>query len=275
MDKLIIVKHLYETLFTLDPIKSLAFFTKDCIILGKSAPQWIEEQFEWFNEHYFSKFNQPISKINVTFCDLPGYEKIIRVFNNKTLLWEDEFIFEGNLIKGTPYNIDCFGKIIFVNDNYHRGLTIQAPPGKQIVKILFKNPLVEYDFHNGATFIKDNFQVSNFKIENDNFLTKIEKINFYFSDGTKEVREIICRGKDFPFFEFTKHLPSIKNNKLILQQEPTFYYFIYIGNKNNRIEYLGQKLKNLKTTITVDFKITYARLCIDGTAFEYEVTCDN
>lgn len=274
MRNLLIIKNLYENLFSLDQKKSQYFFTDDSTILGKSSQLWIKEQIFWAKEHYFSKFENLSPEINVFSFDLSESKKVIRVFNGTTLILEEEIIFENNLIKGTPYSIDCFGKLIFNKNICYRGLVIQAPIGKKIVKILFKNPFIKYDFHNGASFDKDNFQVSKFIIENDDFQTKIEKISFYFSDGTKETRHIICRGKDFPFFVSSKHMPTIKKNQLILQQPPNNYYFIYIGNKYNHIEYMGKDLKQLDKIITVDFDITYARLCVDGPAFEYEINCD-
>jgi hypothetical protein len=239
------------------------FFQKDAVILGYT----VEGYFNFITRHLgFDLYKNVIIFTNLLLVKKHQY--VMQIFFNEILILEENICLdpETNLINGTNYSTDCFGKLIIFNDKIDRLLTIRPKRGVEIKDIFFLEEDLEESLHiSRGNMFNDGYFTGYFKLNNDSFETKITKLKIVTDKGI-ESQYVVLRGIDYPFFQINK--PNINGKRIIFTENIRKIYRVLITfEDNSEIELTQDDLKEQIMEFDKNIKKVYQS--INGCAMNY------
>lgn len=243
------------------------FFEKNTIILGYT----VEGYFGFITKHLQFDIYKDI-KIFTNLIKLKQNQFIIQIFFNEILILEENITIDPitKLIKGRSYTTDCFGKLTIFNDKIDRLLTVRPKRGSILKDILFlEEDLEDHVCVNKGNMFDDGYFTGYFKLNTDDFYTKITKIKIVTDKGI-ENQHVVLRGLDYPFFKINR--PIIDGLKLILTEDIRKIYKVLVTFEDDTELEINQ-LEFKEQTLNFDKKIKKVYQSINGCAMNYFIKC--
>lgn len=239
------------------------FFEVNTTILGYD----LKGYFNFITRHLNIALYENV-KIFTNLISLKNEQYIMQIFFNEILILEENISIDSNsgLIKGLTHTTDCFGKLAIFNNKIDRILTIRPKRDVTLKNILFLDEdLDESLCITKGNLFDDGYYAGYFKINDDNFNTKVTRIKIITDKGI-ENQQIVLRGLDYPFFNINK--PEISGNTVIFTEDLNKIYRALITfEDNSEIELLQSDFKN--SVMHFDKNIIKVYQSINGCAMNY------